>query len=146
MIRAQSIMLLLPVTVVVYAPTCWGMEVEPPELPPQKQLLQTAITKIGKGLPSGGRISHNRIAKQFTTPLFKARAKFGAKALGAPVRVKLAVSGRPVIAPGAVSVEPIVELKASKALSHSVPGNVEMSVTSRPQNDNSLFIVYRFSF
>lgn len=146
MIRAQSIMLLLAVTVAVNAPTCWGMEVDSPELPPQDQLLQTAITKIGKGLPSGGHITPNTIAKQFTTPLFKARGKFGAKTLGAPVQVKLAVSGRPVIAPGAVSVDPILELKTSRAISHSMPGNVEMSVTSRPQNDNSLFIMYRFSF
>lgn len=140
MIRVRSIMLLLALTVGIHVPSCWSMEVELPELPSEDQVLQTAVTKVGKGLPSGGRISRKTIAKQFTTPLFKAKSKLGARTLGAPVKIKLSVSGRPVTAPGRLGLEPIVELKASRTVSHSVPGDVAITVTSRPQNDNSLFI------
>jgi hypothetical protein len=146
MVRVPLIMLLLPFAVGVYVPPCWPMEVELLELPSQDQSLRTAMTKVAKGVLPGGRISRKAVAKQFTTPLVRAKGSLGAGTLSTPLRIKVSVSGIPVTSPGNLGLEPLVEVKAAKAAPRSLPGELELSVTSRPQNDNSLVILYRFSF
>ena len=146
MTRFRSILMLLQLTIATWVPTSWGMEVDLPELPRQDDVLQTTIKKVGKGLSSGGRLSHNTIVKQFTTSVVRANGKLGARTLGEPVRVKVSISGKPVVAPRKLNIEPVFEAKISRTVSRRIPGDVEMSITSRPQNDNSLFVIYRFSF
>gem|GEM_PF-2834317 len=146
MIRAQSIVLLLPLVMGAYVPSGWSMEVDLPELPPQRALLKEAVKKVGGSLKSGGRISHGGVSKQFTTTVIKAKGKLGERTFGTPIKLRLSVSGRPVINPGRLDITPIVEMKASKPVSRAMPGIVEMIVTSRPENDSSLFLKYRLSF
>lgn len=125
---------------------CLAMEFEASTIPSQDQLLRLAVKKVSKSLQGNARLSQSRFAKNFTASVLKTKGEVGRELLGQPIQVKLDLAARPAGLLQQLKVEPVVDLRASRTLTPSIPGSVELLVSPRVDSESSVKVLYRFSF
>jgi hypothetical protein len=130
----------------VWAGEVFALDIQIASISSPSSIVEGAAKKIGKSLQDGKRVSYWALSKQLTSKLLDLKGSLGSGTLATPVNLTLTLTTKPVLSPGATSIDQEMIFKASKRLEEAKPNIVELVLKRKNNRESSLFVVYKFNF